>query len=594
MRTKNYPIAVALRHTLKQYSFQIFKQDLLAAFIVSLIALPLSMALAIAVGLPPQHGIYTAIIAGFIVPLLGGSLNQVTGPTAAFVVILAPIVAEFGLRGIVWCSILAGLMLIFFGILRFGKLINFIPYPVTTGFTAGIAVVLVLHSLNDFLGLGIEALQGAFLLKLQTILHHLPNWHFADLSIGCVTLFCLFFPLSRLKWLPNTVIAIAVGSLLGYAYHRFGLEVQTIGTHFSFLSATGELMHGVPASAPQIGLPTFIPGKILTVPTWPEWRVFLFPALTIAILAALESLLSATVADSISNQPKHHPHSELTGLGVGNILSGLAMGIPATGAIARTAANIHSGGKTPVAAALHAVFILGYVLFFSPLIQFFPMACLAALLINTAYRMSHYKQFLSILKIAPRSDAIVLLTCFFLTVFVDMVAGVGIGMICAAFLLIKRITEMTDVQLEVKDHSIPYPCPEGTLIYKIRGPLFFGVIEKAFDRQKISFEKINRIILDITDVPFIDMTGLVAINSLLTSTANPHRMVHIISNIPLVTLKIQRNIQMSSFREFVFFHDTIEALFKDAASLTAHETMDVLDSKDTQASSSARGTGTHN
>ncbi|MCB9336256.1 MAG: STAS domain-containing protein [Flavobacteriales bacterium] len=565
MQNTKIALAVALRASLKNYNLKTFKNDLIAGFIVSLVALPLSMALAIAVGLPPQHGIYTAIVAGIIVPLLGGSLQQVTGPTAAFVVILAPIVTELGLRGMVWCTIMAGAFIILMGIAQLGRLINYIPYPVTTGFTAGIAVVLLTHALSDFLGLGIKQLEGTFVEKVLQIGMHLKEIKLQELTIGVVTLLCFFIPGNILRWMPKAVIAMTLGGSLGYIFQTYGFEVQTIGNHFSYTTENGDILNGIPAIPPQIGWPTFEAKQVLTIPSFTEFRGFLFPAFTIAILAALESLLSATVADSYGNT-KHHPNSELKGLGIGNIMCGLALGLPATGAIARTATNIQTGGKTPFSAVFHAILIMLYVMFFANLINFLPMACLAALLINTAFRMSHYNQFYNILKIAPGSDAIVLLTCFFLTVFVDMVAGVGIGMIFASFLLMKRLTEMTHIELEhhTEDNSNSEALghmPKGTIYYKIRGPLFFGVVEKAFDRQNIRPDNIKQLVLDITDIPFIDMTGLVAIKSFLAVVATQDHKVYVICNVKSVTDKIKLKISGTKSQEFVeFYHHVNDVL----------------------------------
>lgn len=552
------PLATALRQSLKEYNFSVLRHDLLAAFVVSLVALPLSMALAIAVGLPPQHGIYTAIVAGIIVPLLGGSIWQVSGPTAAFVVILAPIVSEHGLRGIVWAGLLAGVILLGMGFARMGRLINYVPYPVTTGFTAGIAVVLATLSLNDFLGLGIETLEGEFIEKLSIIASHLSSLDPYTLAVGAVTLLLLFTANRMIRFLPSAIIAMLAGTGLALLFNAMGHDVITIGSKFSYLSENGETIAGIPPYPPTLGLPTFAAGKLLTIPSLEEFRLLLFPAFAIAILAAIESLLSATVADSMAGT-KHNPNAELNAIGAGNILSALAAGIPATGAIARTATAINNGARTPLASSIHAVFIMLYVLLLAPYIGYIPMAALAALLIHTAYRMSHYRQFLRTLQIAPRSDIIVLLVCFTLTVFIDMVVGVGVGMICAAFLLINRITELTQIEVEGngEGRTSNLKLPQGTMLYRIRGPLFFGTIEKAFDRYNFTHDFTNRLILDIRDVPFIDMTGLVALKSMLTSIAHEGRPVHIICNAPDVTNKIQKKIADHQVREHVAFHDSL-------------------------------------
>lgn len=556
-----FPLATALRGTIRGYSFSTFRHDILAAFVVSLVALPLSMALSIAVGLPPQHGIYTAIVAGIVVPLLGGSLWQVSGPTAAFVVILAPIVSELGLRGIIWSGLLAGIILIIMGFARLGKLIHYVPYPVTTGFTAGIAVVLATLSLNDFLGLGIEKLEGSYISKLSEIASYLPFLDPYTFAVGGVSLLLMFTAGRFIRFLPAAVIAVIAGTLLALFFNHTGHEIATIGSKFSYLTPDGTTMPGVPPYPPLLHVPGFGADSVFFFPSLEEFRHLLFPAFAIAILAALESLLSATVADSMAGT-KHNPNAELSAIGIGNILASMAGGIPATGAIARTAICINSGAKTPLASSVHAIFIMVYVLLLAPYIRYIPMAALAAMLINTAYRMSHVKQFIRTIQIAPRSDVIVLLTCFTLTVFVDMVAGVGIGMICAAFLLIKHVAALTEVEVKTSGNGEERlsALPEDTLVYRIRGPLFFGTVEKAFDRYNFTHDYINKFILDIRDVPFIDMTGLVAMKSMLNSIAHEKRTVHIVCNTPAVVDKIRKKIHGHPMMLYVKFYSSLEEM----------------------------------
>ncbi len=561
-----FPIATALIKHCKGYNLSTFKKDFLSAFVVSLVALPLSMALSIAVGLPPQHGLYTAIVAGVIVPLLGGSAFQVSGPTAAFVVILAPIVTQFGIRGIVWSSIMAGILLIAFGVSRLGRLINFIPYPVTTGFTAGIAVVLGTLSLNDFMGLNIAKLDGEFIDKLEKIFHHIPSFSPAELATGVVTLALLFYSGKITRYIPSAIIAIGAGSLIGLLFASSGYDISTIGSRFSYIDLSGNKISGIPPYPPMFHLPHFSGNDVFTIPNFEEFKILLMPAITIAILAALESLLSATVADSMAGT-NHEPNSELVGIGIGNIASALALGIPATGAIARTSVNINNGGKTPLAASMHAIMIMVYMLLLAPVIKYVPMTCLSALLIHTAYRMSHYRQFIKIIKIAPKSDSFVLISCFLMTVFVDMVAGVSVGMIFAGLLLIRRISELTDFELQShKNGKIPHKdLPEGTMIYKINGPLFFNTIEKAFDRSSYIQDFVNNFIVDISSVPFIDMSGLVALESMLSSIASEERNVRIISSNQAVIKRIKKNISSHALSKYVSFHDDI----KSAISMSA-------------------------
>ncbi len=510
----SFPVATALRESLARgYSLKTFGQDLVAAIVVSLVALPLSMALAIAVGLPPQHGIYTAIVAGIAAPLLGGSVTQVSGPTAAFVVIVAPIVAQFGLRGIILAEVMAGIMLLALAWARLGRFISFIPYPVTTGFTAGIAVVLATLSLNDLLGLGITNLSGSFIEKAATLMQHFPGLRWPEACIGLLSLAIMFSGKRITSKIPSVVLGIGVGTVIALAFRHYGIDVATIGTQFSYEDG-GVVKQGIPPFPPSLH---FIETEgLFAWPTYEELRVLSMPAFVIAALAALESLLSATVADGLA-RTRHNPNAELTGIGIANILSGMASGMPATGAIARTTTNIKSGAKTPLASSMHAVLILLYVLALARLISYIPMASLAALLVLTAYNMSHYRQCWRILTIAPREDVIVLLTCFGLTVFIDMVAGVSVGIMLAALLFIKRMSEITEAEVHAHGGRQATALPPGVLLYRISGPLFFGTVERALDRTEFLRHSIDTLILDMREVPLIDMTGLVAMKNLLTS-----------------------------------------------------------------------------
>lgn len=419
----SFPLGHALRETFKKgYGLKDVRSDLFAGLVVSLIALPLSMALAMAIGLPPQHGVYTAIVAGSIAALFGGSHYQVSGPTAAFVVILIPIVAEYGLRGMLWCQILAGLILFMGGAFRLGKWINAVPSAVVTGFTTAIALVLSLIALKDFLGLPITRLEPHFWEKIIQIGHHLPNLNIAAVTIGLTTLILTIISNHLIRWFPGPFIGIVGGTLVAMLFQSQGINVATIGSEFSEMASSGSL---------AFYLPTLEAGNLLTIPSWQEWQSLLLPALIIAGLAGLESLLSATLADKLT-QTKHHPNAELQGIGLANIVSSFTAGIPATAAIARTATNIQNGAKSPFAAIFHSLFILSYTIFFAKVIQLIPMSTLAALLLLTAYRMSHIHQFLAVLKQDPLSEKIVLLCAFGFTAMIDMVAGVTIGILVAA------------------------------------------------------------------------------------------------------------------------------------------------------------------
>ena len=509
---KPLPLATALQESLENgYSFRTFMHDLGAAVVVSLVALPLAMALSIAIGLPPQYGIYTAIVAGILTPLLGGSIMQVSGPTAAFVVILAPIVAEFGLRGIIIAELMAGLILVLLAWAKLGRFISFVPYPVTTGFTSGIAVVIATLSLNDLLGLGIPQLEGSYVEKLGTLLQYLPNLHWPDVVVGLASLTVMFTGKYITRRVPSAVLGIGVGTLLSYLFSQINMGVATINSRFDF-----QIDEGLFSMALVPKFHWFSPEEIFAWPQYSELTVLFMPAVAIAALAALESLLSATVADGMA-RTRHKPNAELWAIGISNIASAFASGVPATGAIARTTTNIKSGARTPIASSLHGVLILLYVGLFPKWIGYLPMASLAALLMLTAYNMSHYQQFIRILRIAHKQDVAVLLVCFGLTVFVDMVAGVTVGILLAALLFIQRVSAMAESSIEESTNDAGEKLPANVMLYHMSGPLFFATVERTLDRTAFLRSRIDTLIIDMLQVPLIDMSGLVGVKNLLTS-----------------------------------------------------------------------------
>lgn len=514
-KQRPFPLATALLSTLRTYNLHTLRADVMAGLIVSLIALPLAMALSIAVGLPPEHGLYTAIVAGIVAAVFGGSTTQVSGPTAAFVVIVAPIVAKYGLHGLIWCQIMAGAALIALGMLRLGKFVNYVPYPVVTGFTAGIAVTIGTLALNDFFGLGLGQLEGHYIDKLAAITAQLPHFRWPDLAVGLVTLAGLTFTPRLFPRLPAAVVGISLGIGCAWVLQQSGFAVDTLLSRFSYTDAAGQTQAGIPPYAPSLHLPG--DGKLFAIPDYAEFKSLLMPALVIAALAALESLLSATVADGIA-RTRHDPNAELNGIGLANIFSGLAAGIPATGAIARTAANIQAGAKSPLSSVFHAVFLLLYVLTLAPYISHIPMAALAALLLGVAWRMSHAPQFMMILRLAPRSDSVVLMTCFLLTVFIDMVAGITVGMVMASLLFMRRVAVLTDISVHTSDSDDN--LPPHVLVYRIDGPLFFGTIGKTLESSLAAPQTTDRkIVVDLTHVPMIDMTGMMAMTVFLSSLA---------------------------------------------------------------------------
>ncbi|MCB9730314.1 MAG: C4-dicarboxylic acid transporter DauA [Deltaproteobacteria bacterium] len=514
------PVATALRAVLREgYDGAAFRADVLAGLVVGVVALPLSMALAVATGVPPQHGLYTAIIGGFTIALLGGSRVQVSGPTAAFVVILAPIVSQFGIGGLLVAGLMAGLILIAMGLARLGQLVQFVPYPVTTGFTAGIAVVIATIQLKDFLGLPIAHLPEDWLGKATAIAMALPATHLPDLAVGALTLATLLAWPRVSRRVPAPLVGLLAGVAAAELLRAFapGLEVATLDSRFTF-TIDGVTGHGIPRLPPLPLAPWHLPGAdgrplVLDVALL---RSLAGPALAIAMLGAIESLLSAVIADGMTGR-KHDPDAELVAQGVGNVVAPFFGGIAATGAIARTATNIRAGARSPVAAVVHAAAVLAAVLVLAPLLGRLPMASLAALLLLVAWNMSEIGHFTHVLRTAPRSDIAVQLVCFALTVLVDMVAAIAVGLVLASFLFMHRMIAVSGARLVDPEEAAPRgPLPAGVHIYEIAGPLFFGAAHKATSAlASIGQGDERSLILDVSAVPAMDATGIVNLQSAL-------------------------------------------------------------------------------
>jgi SulP family sulfate permease len=515
------PIHLKLFHALKAkfregYKAADLRADLLAGIVVALVAVPLGMALAIASGAPPQHGLYTVILGGGLVALLGGSRCQVTGPTAAFVVILAPIVQQHGLPGLFIAGAMAGIMLILAGLFGMGRLIQFIPYPVTTGFTAGIGVVISTLQLKDFFGLKNVAPGETYFQKLAAIVSAFPSLSIGETLIGVATLVMLVQWPKFNRRIPAPLIALSVATVLGLVLKFLGVEIATIASRFTFESG-GQIHHGIPQAPPGFAWPWSYPGAKgapfqLDLATL---QALIPSAFAIAMLGAIESLLSAVVADGMA-RTRHDPDAELTALGIGNVICPFFGAIPATGAIARTATNIRYGARSPIAAIAHAFFVLLILLIFAPLIGYLPLSSMAALLILVAYNMAEVKHFVHIAKVAPRSDVSVLMACFSLTVVFDMVIGVTAGVLLAALLFLRRMSsltsgrELTDTGLHAKE---PTTLPKGLILYEIAGPLFFGAAERAMDALGAITDPVHVVVFLMDRVPTMDVTGLVALES---------------------------------------------------------------------------------
>lgn len=486
--------------TMKNYSKEQFIKDVISGIIVAIIALPLSIALALASGVTPERGIYTAIIAGFIVSFLGGSRVQIAGPTAAFATIVASIVAKSGMEGLCVATIMAGILLIVMGLCRMGTLIKFIPYTITTGFTAGIAVTLFVGQIKDFFGLTVITKEPLIETgeKFGAYMKAMPTLNVQALLVGAICLAVLIFwpKLKKVNVIPASLIAILVGIFL---VKGVGLQVNTIGD-----------LYEISNKLPVLTLPKFSVGLV---------RSEFHDALTIAILAAIESLLSAVVADSMVNG-RHRSNMELVAQGAGNMASALFGGIPATGAIARTTANVKNGGRTPVAGMVHAITLLLVLVILMPYAALIPMPTIAAILIDVAYHMCGWRKFVDLCKAAPKSDIAVLLTTFVLTVVFDLVVAIEVGMVLAAMLFMKRMSDVTSVEgwkyieddEDDPDSLSLRQVPKKVCVYEISGPMFFGAADKILNIS-IS-EKDEVLILRMRSVGAIDATALHALEQL--------------------------------------------------------------------------------
>lgn len=482
---------------MKSYHKKQFIKDVTAGVIVAIIAMPLSIALALASGVGPQQGLYTSIVAGFVIAFLGGSRVQISGPTAAFATIVAGIVAKEGMDGLAIATILAGIIVMFMGIFKMGNLIKYIPYTITTGFTFGIAITIVAGQIKDFLGLHIPKAPIDSIGKVKFDLMAIHTINLQAFLIGVISLLILIIWPKFSKRIPPSLIAVLVGSALVAYFH---MHVNTIGSQYVI---TNEL--------PKLQWPTITFAKV---------KHLLPDGMTIAILAMIESLLSCVVSDGMIGS-RHNSNMELVAQGFGNICSALFGGIPATGAIARTAANVKNGGRTPIAGMVHAIVLLFVLVLFTPYAALIPMPTIAAILFIVAYNMSSWRTFVSLIKTSPKSDTIVLTATFFLTVVFDLVTAIEVGILLSALLFIKRMAEVTGVEgwtylddetqqeeaLELKE------VPKNTLVYEMNGPLFFAAADVFLS---IPTEKnINAIILRMKSVPAMDVTALRSLDNML-------------------------------------------------------------------------------
>ena len=529
-------ISTALRNTLQQgYNLSRLHKDGLAGITVGIVAIPLSMGLAIASGVAPEYGLYTAIVAGLLISLTGGSHVNISGPTAAFVVILLPITEKYGAGGLAIATLMAGLILVIMGLCRLGKLISYVPYPITIGFTTGIAVVIASLQLKNFFGLHHVHLPENFFARMGVIITSLPDLNIWDTLTAVVTL-GTFLGWKQLKTtVPPHLPALIAGAGTSWLATHFAdhAAIATIGSQFSW-HVNGLSGSGIPPVAPQFILPWNLPdasGQPIGI-NFDLVHELMTSAIAIALLGALESLLCAVVADGMA-RTRHHSNGELIGQGLGNIVAPFFGGIPATAAIARTATSVRSGATSPIASFIHGLFVLAALLLLAPLLSDIPMASLAALLLMVAWNMSEAHHFVRILRIAPKEDIAVLLTCFSLTVVFDMVVAVIVGMLLAGLLLIKRISAMSTVKLSARSEPEEegIDLPDTIKVYDINGPLFFGAAQKALSVLQKNHGHTQVIILNMANVHMLDMTALVSVENILLDLQK--------SNIGLVLNEVQ-------------------------------------------------------
>ena len=487
----------------EKYTVSRLSRDLIAGITVGIIAIPLAMALAIGSGVPPQYGLYTSAIAGIVIALSGGSRYSVSGPTAAFVVILYPVAQQFGLSGLLVATLLSGIFLILFGLARFGRLIEYIPLPVTLGFTSGIGITIATMQIKDFFGLDIAHMPEHYLPKVAALAVALPGLNPGDAAIGIVTLGVLvFWPRFGIR-LPGHLPALLAGCAVMGVVHLLGGNVATIGSRFHYLLADGTQGNGIPPLLPQLVLAWDLPGSSFTL-SLDSLRALLPAAFSMAVLGAIESLLCAVVLDGMTGT-RHNANSELIGQGLGNLVAPFFGGITATAAIARSAANVRAGATSPVAAVFHALLVLLALLALAPLLSWLPLSAMAALLLMVAWNMSEAHKVIGLLRRAPKDDIVVMLICLSLTVLFDMVIAISVGVVLASLLFMRRVARMTRLA------PLNVSVPEDVLAVRVTGPLFFAAAEGVFTPLLAQAAGKRVIVMQWDAVPVLDAGGLDAL-----------------------------------------------------------------------------------
>ncbi len=524
----------------RNYSKADFSTDLMAGIIVGIVALPLAIAFGIASGVTPEKGIITAIVAGFIISFLGGSRVQIGGPTGAFIVIIYGIIQEYGIEGLTVATLMAGVLLVLMGVFKLGAVIKFIPYPIIVGFTSGIAVTIFTTQIADVFGLTFdgEKVPGDFIGKWLVYARHFDTVNWWNALVSFASIFIIAITPKFSKKIPGSLVAIIVVTLAVYLMKAYGgiTSIDTIGDRFS-----------IQAQLPEAVVPAL------------DWEAVknLFPvAVTIAVLGAIESLLSATVADGVIGD-RHHSNTELIAQGIANIVSPIFGGIPATGAIARTMTNINNGGRSPIAGIVHAGVLLLILLFLMPLAQYIPMACLAGVLVIVSYNMSGWRTFLALMK-NPKSDVTVLLITFFLTVIFDLTVAIEVGLLIACVLFMKRVMETTEISVirdeidpnkesDLEVHEEHLTLPKGVEVYEINGPYFFGIATKFEEIMSQLGDRPKIRIIRMRKVPFIDSTGIHNLTNLCVMSQKEN--IHII--LSGVNDKVHKVLERSGFYELL-------------------------------------------
>ena len=556
MKTANPFVPAFITCMREGYSFKLFRADVIAGLTVAIVALPLAMAMAVASGASPDKGLVTAVVAGFFISFLGGSRVQIGGPTGAFVVVIFDVIQRFGFNGLILASIMAGIILVIAGYAKLGKLIKYIPYPVITGFTTGIAVIIASSQVKDFLGLSVQNVPADFLNKWYVYLTNLDQTSVYAVILGALGLATIIICKKVSPKIPSYLVSILLISAIAFF---FTMPVDTIGSRFPNL--------------PE-GLPT---------PVWPtfsleEIRELVPSAFTIAFLAGIEALLSAVVADGLIGH-KHSLNQELVGQGVANIASGIFGGIPATGAIARTATNIRQGGNSPLAGIIHAITLCIILLFLAPYAVYIPLASMAAILFVVAYNMSDAPRFVRMLILAPRPDQVILLLTFFLTIFTDLVVAVNVGVVLAVLQFMRKMVNTIDVHEascaelseQIKHEITIHP---DIMVYTVEGPLFFGAIS-AFDRALNSIHKDPKyLIIRFVKVPFVDLTGLRILRSIIEELQK--RGIEVL--LSDVSYDIRREMYKSDFLDILGRHHMYRKF--DSALHKAEHDLALLESKE--------------